>query len=299
MAFYIGLEIKYFVSPNYKMEDLLIYEIDEHDIEYDMHKLMTTDGMLAGLTTIKHYMFNHICNVKVYSKGTFQQKYVSFYDVHLDIDRLIREYPYINKAINNASERRPKRPFKYHVYEMFRLYYGTVSVFKPSIAKRLVETFKPSCVLDPCAGWGSRMLGCIAGGADTYIGFDTNMNLELVYQQMIAELGFERKARIIMDDCAKVNYEDYNYDMIITSPPYYNTEVYPFSTIMSKEQWNEWYLFVIEKWWRGLHVGGVMALALPFSVYHLAVHVSGDCDDCWRLNNVKRCVDKMDTELLS
>ena len=278
--------------------DRLIYNIDEHDVRYDMNRLMTTDGLLSGLLTIKYYMLIHMLAVKVASKGTFQQKYVNFYDVHNDIDRLCREYHYLDKAVCCSMNDRAKFAFEYHIYAMYRLYYGCVSIFKPIIAKRLVETFKPSVVLDPCAGWGSRMIGCVAGGCDRYVGFDTNRYLENKYQKMITELNLGEKVRMVITDCMEVNYSLYDYDMLLTSPPYFNTEVYDFSPVRSKDEWREWYHKVFTMWWNGLRSGGVMALAIPFSVYPIAVAVAGDCDDAWRLNNVKRCENKQDTELL-
>ena len=129
-------------------------------------------------------------------------------------------------------------------------------------------------VLDPCSGWGSRMIGCIAGGAERYVGFDTNRDLEPIYNKMISELNLGEKARMIMTDCTDVDYSLYDYDMLLTSPPYYNTEVYAFSPIRSKEEWIDWYKTVITKWWDGLRSGGVMALAIPFSVYYIAVQVA-------------------------
>ena len=181
---------------------------------------------------------------------------------------------------------------------MYRLYYGCVSIFKPILAKRLVELFNPKVVLDPCCGWGSRMIGCIAGGVDLYVGFDTNVELEPIYQNIISDFNFGEKTRIRICDCMDIDYNSYEYDMLLTSPPYFNTEVYNFSQIRSKQDWNDWYKTCITKWFNGLKVGGVLALAIPFNVYGIAITICGDCDDAWSLGSVKRCKNKFDTEML-
>ena len=96
----------------------------------------------------------------------------------------------------------------------------------------------------------------------------------------------------------QVRYDELGYDMLITSPPYYNTEVYVGVGYREKIEWDAWYNTAITLWWMHLRVGGVMALAIPFSVYKIAVGICGHADDAWRLGKASRCEGKEDTELL-
>ena len=45
------------------------------------------------------------------------------------------------------------------------------TMFRPHLAKMICDASKGNSVLDPCAGWGGRMLGSVASGK-RYIGFE-------------------------------------------------------------------------------------------------------------------------------
>lgn len=276
----------------------LIYDIDEEVMKRDMRALCEGDGIMAGLLVSKFYFFHHMLKVKVPSKRQGSKRFVSFFDVYADIENLMNSYAYIKRAVEYSMNRFPSKELPYHVYDAYRLYYGHVSIFKPMLAKRLVQLFRPSVVVDPCCGWGSRMIGCLAGGCDRYIGFDTNQELMDSYGQMIRDLGISNKVRISCQDCLQVRYDELGYDMLLTSPPYYNTEVYVNMECRERISWDAWYHACISLWWRHLRVGGVMALAIPFSVYKIAVGICGHADDAWRLAKASRCEGKEDTELL-
>lgn len=276
----------------------LFYGIDGEVVKSDMRALCETDKIRAGMLVCKFYFLEHMLKVKVWSRGRCSEPYVSFFEVATDIDRLCHKYPYIKKAIDYSMNRQPEKDLLFHVYDAYRLYFGHVSIFKPMIAKRLVELYRPSVVADPCCGWGGRMIGCLAGGCDRYIGFDTNVELMDSYGRMMSDLGISNKVKISCQDCLQVRYEELGYDMLLTSPPYYNTEVYVGVGYRQKEEWDMWYRQAISLWWQHLRIGGVMALSIPFSVYKIAVDICGSADDAWRLDNASRCDNKDDTELL-
>lgn len=102
--------------------------------------------------------------------------------------------------------------------------------FKPSVLAALIEKFKPNRVLDFCAGRGSRLVACIAKGVD-YIGVDPDAALHPIYQKMIVSLtnGKESQQKYNMIQSKAQDLElpaDDMYDMIMTSPPYFDLEVY-------------------------------------------------------------------------
>ena len=47
------------------------------------------------------------------------------------------------------------------------------TMFRPHLTKMIVDRYKAKAVLDPCCGWGGRMLGTVAAGG-FYIGFEPN-----------------------------------------------------------------------------------------------------------------------------
>jgi 16S rRNA G966 N2-methylase RsmD len=101
----------------------------------------------------------------------------------------------------------------------------TITFFKPTIAKHLCVKFNATSVLDPCAGWGGRMLGSVSTGAK-YTGYDTNKELEEPYNNMIKDLKL-KNAKMIYNSCLEdVNFGGLKYDLVLTSPPYENLEIY-------------------------------------------------------------------------
>jgi len=102
-----------------------------------------------------------------------------------------------------------------------------VCFFKPSIAKYLYQKFNATKVLDMTAGWGGRMIGALACGID-YVGIDTNVSLKDAYDQMITELSHisKGKARMIWNSWKDVDLSQVEFDFMMTSPPYFNKEVY-------------------------------------------------------------------------
>lgn len=157
-------------------------------------------------------------------------------------------------------------------YGVFRLYYGATQGFKPLIAKWLYSTYAPKvAILDFSAGWGGRCLAAMALRIP-YIGIDTNVSLRPVYEKMVRELSLANnnnnkfQVTMMFKDAAKVNYANYDYDMVFTSPPYFKKlrfiEVYPHMPhYVSKDDFNARFLFpVIRETFKHLKQGGTFAI---------------------------------------
>ena len=72
----------------------------------------------------------------------------------------------------------------------------------------IYSKYKPSCILDFCAGWGGRLIGACALNVPEYIGIDINSNLEPDYNKIIEFFGDEeRKKRIKVKTQIKMFYE--------------------------------------------------------------------------------------------
>jgi hypothetical protein len=134
------------------------------------------------------------------------------------------------------------------LFECIRVCRCPVAFFKPSIAKHIYKSLGATAVLDPCAGWGGRMLGALALGIP-YTGFDTNTELASGYLKMMTHdrhtcvendiiLGKTKhifsppsdpekaKYRITFQSSLEADFSKIDYDLVLTSPPYYNLEVY-------------------------------------------------------------------------
>jgi hypothetical protein len=105
------------------------------------------------------------------------------------------------------------------------------------------QHFGASVVLDPCAGWGDRLLGASAcPGLRTYIGFDPNKCLRPGYAQLLrhsvgARVTDLSSSSMRMSNSFEVHslpfelgaprlVRDSSCDLVFTSPPFFDYEMY-------------------------------------------------------------------------
>jgi len=150
------------------------------------------------------------------------------------------------------------------------------SQFRPSTAKALYDHFEAKKVLDFSSGWGDRLCGFLASRAHSYFGVDPNTRLFPEYSNMIERYGKAGKKIELKNECAEsVDYGDKTFDLIFTSPPYFNIERYTQNEDQSwkrhkkLENWLELFLFKsISKAWDHLEKGGMMIINIS-DVYSL------------------------------
>ena len=106
-----------------------------------------------------------------------------------------------------------------------------VNEFPPFVARTIYESYGPKdnrVILDPCAGWGGRMIGAASLLNTTYIGyepctqtFDGLCKLGTWLKELQPTFNFK---------IYNMPYEDstdtQKFDIALTSPPYYDTEHY-------------------------------------------------------------------------
>ena len=129
------------------------------------------------------------------------------------------------------------------------------SFYRPHFAKQIIESYMPNregFLFDPCAGWGGRMLGTVAAGWK-YAACDPNKETYDNLQKLIAFLD--------IDDCVDIRncpVEEHKYkdeaDIVLTSPPYFNLEVYDsninqsYYRFFEYDTWKErWFIPLLEE----------------------------------------------------
>lgn len=101
-----------------------------------------------------------------------------------------------------------------------------VTMYRPTQMKNICDWFAPKTVLDPCAGWGGRMLGACARKDTRYFSFEPNTK---TFGNLIRIKEFLKLDRATIWNTGAENMLDHmteKVDMILTSPPYFNVEVY-------------------------------------------------------------------------
>ena len=239
-----------------------------------------------------------------YEKIKYKEKqYVSFVTQHADyeqIDRLVdyyneiprltakridKNYSVLDAWSNTELLRRwlhtqfQKHPdFEFSAYEWREELWKRsleCNAFKASLAKSVFHSFKAKRVLDFSAGWGDRLLGALAQqGIDMYLGFDPNPSLEKGYNEIIQHFAPHDKhnsyqIRIEPFETAEIDMSE-TFDLVFTSPPYFNFEIYTkedeTQSIQKYPTHSEWivqFLFrSLYKSWCHLQLNGNMIIHL-------------------------------------
>lgn len=98
------------------------------------------------------------------------------------------------------------------------------STFVNTAMTVVLDQYKPTSLYDPCSGWGERMLTCVQRGV-TYTGTDISEAVVDHHQRLIERLGLEH-AEVVLDDSATRDMRGGTHEMVLTCPPYGDTEIY-------------------------------------------------------------------------
>jgi hypothetical protein len=196
--------------------------------------------------------------------NTRGNKGISFYDLLYNKSR-ISKLRYIQNMLSYYKKKDIKTWKK-----IMDIYFGSINIFRPLIAMDIYCRFKPQCVLDITMGWGGRMIAACALNIPKYIGIDINTELIQPYKKMqhfMAQLS-TTKTELYFQDAVTFPYHNIIYDLVLSSLPYYNIEIYNGVSVKTKEQWDEdFYLPLINNSWNGLSKKGYYCLNIPTEIY--------------------------------
>lgn len=230
-------------------------------------EVLTEDGDIMPIDTrsrpghkiLDHYM-PHFYDVKNYKgksvRGMFTQEALE------------------KALITNISMH--STPYKSEIRRMITMTagLGSVTKYRTVTSKAIIQYFKAKRVLDPCTGWGGRMLGCLSAGEDCYyVGCEPDPNTATGLRNILEDAAaipasVRSRGKIIEHPFESAKTRQAlagmeKFDMILTSPPYFNLELYTAgdqSTTVypTWEEWTEhWLKPVILKCLSYLKDGGV------------------------------------------
>lgn len=191
----------------------------------------------------------------------------------MSLFQAIREHPTFHSGLARATILRVNE--KIQPAELFWLTIQLgingvdyVNEFPPHAARDICIRYglgRESRVLDPCAGWGGRMAGCSVV-VDHYTCCEpstrTAEGLKNLALFLNGARGGEFTARVFCQPYEDSDEEPDSYDLALTSPPYYDSEIYSDEETNSLnrygtfEEWCEgFYLPLIDKTLRQLKSG--------------------------------------------
>lgn len=160
----------------------------------------------------------------------------------------------------------------------------------------LIKLFGAQRVLDFSAGWGDRLLGAIAAGVD-YTGIDPNEAMHPIYREIIERFGAQDRARVINGCAETVDLDDIEeVDLVATSPPYFDLEIYSDAATQSISQhpqldawYNNFLIASILRMWKKIKIGGYLVVIINDSKERDKAFVERMiCDLCLHLSDSLR-----------
>jgi hypothetical protein len=125
---------------------------------------------------------------------------------------------------------------------------GSVTKYRAGMSKYIVRRYDAASVLDPCVGWGGRMIGTLAAGA-SYTGCEPDPNTFRGLQGILEDCNQSAALHNRPAETVLPGLLPSSFDMVLTSPPYYTLEIYTAGDQSVKGQtWDEW----VNDWLRPL-----------------------------------------------
>lgn len=196
------------------------------------------------------------------------------------LNGLARLYLYnMEHGVNNAFYNTIQRGYQNIQY---------VNEFPPYVARQIYERYGSDnmLILDPCCGWGGRMIGCASIPNTTYIGCEPCTET----YDGLCRLGDWLKTLqpSFTYNVLKLPYEEsnftYKFNLALTSPPYYDTEHYSDEETNSLNRYktfDEWvlgfYTPLILKTMEYLTDDGVFVLNIGDRKYNLSEELIKIC----------------------
>jgi hypothetical protein len=147
--------------------------------------------------------------------------------------------------------------------------------FKVTLATGIYIYFNARRILDISAGWGDRLIAAIGQHAERYLAYDPNKKLYPGHKQIMDTFSEYMKSGTTHFEIRYEPFESANlgselFDLIFTSPPYFNLEIYDTTDTEGTQSISKYNLF--EGWltsflfrsllnaWNHLQVGGNMVI---------------------------------------
>ena len=206
------------------------------------------------------------------TKGKYN---ASFYDFLQNLDEF-KKKKFIQNMLTYYAEVKNKNNTKneYVVYkEVYNICISAINIFRPLVSMEIYARFKPSVVLDFTCGWGGRLIGACALNIPRYIGIDMNTNLEPCYKKMCDFLKenelTKTEIQLYFLNALDFDYSKIEYDMVLTSPPYFFLEKYSYNTDYDSkmEMKDLFYKPIFKKTYDGLKNGGTYCLNVNNDIY--------------------------------
>jgi len=214
-----------------------------------------------GCDLIDHYFFKNRLE-------TIGNKGIHFFDFLENIE-FYKSKKYIQTLLTfcEKNNRYTDNEIKKYYY-CYGLCFGRINAFKITNALQLYHKYKPTAILDPFCGFGGRLVAAMIQNIN-YIGVDLNIDLKPGYDKIKKDLGnlSESNVEILFQDALSVDFSNKHYDMVFTSPPYENIEIYKNMEKKTTNEWSQFYTNIFQKLWDHLQKDGIYAININEHIF--------------------------------
>lgn len=264
--------------------------VDISTVEYPLYKYYhSLEYVLKNYQDLKIYHYDYIEVDKKRYKYTIyflnidfkrDEKYLRITDyfseecrVKCNFADMISPQEYFNINKETIIRSLGETP-KYKDIDDYLYNHGPIqcSNFDTIVCTSVLRHFKPTRWLDPSAGWGDRLISAINYGECEYRATDPNECLHPKYKKIIETLaeeinlederGSRPKYNITQEGFETADIEANYYDLVFTSPPFFDLEKYSNSPTQSHIKFS-----TLEEWMDGF--------MLPFLIKCVASLMKG------------------------
>jgi hypothetical protein len=260
--------------------------------ELKMIGVSTTDispRCQIGNKMVDYFTFTERLN----TKGKYN---TSFYEFVADIDTFKKKQFISNMLEYYDTVKNKNKTKNYYVVlkEVYNICISAINIFRPLVAMEIYKKYNPTAVLDFTCGWGGRLVGACALNVPSYIGIDINSNLKKPYEEMSSCLKSlsSTEIQLFIEDAVHFDYASIQYDMVLTSPPYFFLEKYSNNSDYENSKTKmieQFYAPVITATFLHLQEGGHYCLNVNRELYEgVCTKILGQATDMIPLKKSKR-----------
>ena len=282
-------EEKAFVAN--KIKNITLEAVDKEmnqliEIGKDAHTISPRSRI--GNNVVDYFTFVQ----RLETKGKYD---ISFYEFVENIEEF-KKKQFIQTMLKYYKDVKNKNNTKNEyivLKEVYNICISAINIMRPLNCMEIYAKYNAKRVLNFCAGWGGSAVAAAALKLDAFYGVEINHALIEPYNNMLPYLNSKSGTFFNMKFCdaLEVDYDNYVYDMVFSSPPYYFIEKYENNVKYNtkKEMDEKFYKPLFSKTYNGLQKGGYYIINVCKEVYENVLKgLFGEAYEVFPLKKSKR-----------
>ncbi len=274
-----------------KIKNITIEDVDKEmnqliEIGKDAHTISPRSRI--GNNVVDYFTFVQ----RLETKGKYD---INFYEFVENIEEF-KKKQFIQTMLKYYKDVKNKNNTKNEyivLKEVYNICISAINIMRPLNCMEIYAKYNAKRVLNFCAGWGGSAVAAAALKLDAFYGVEINHALIEPYNNMLPYLNSKSGTFFNMKFCdaLEVDYDNYVYDTVFSSPPYYFIEKYANNVKYKtkKEMDEKFYKPLFSKTYNGLQKGGYYIINVCKEVYENVLKgLFGEAYEVFPLKKSKR-----------